>query len=91
VGGDGQRRSEEASTNKCRSHGGSKANGAKVQLWDCNLGRTKVADQVGPGILKVPVHNEPSDWGVAEVLVAGNLSAVQIQAVEAYLREKYGM
>jgi hypothetical protein len=51
-----------------------------------------VADQVGPGILKVPVHNEPSDWGVAEVLVfAGNLSAVQIQAVEAYLREKYGM
>lgn len=39
-----------------------------------------------------PQHNEPSDWGVAEVLVfAGNLNAAQIQAVEAYLQDKYGL
>lgn len=39
-----------------------------------------------------PKFNEPSDWGVAEVLVfEGNLNAAQIQAVEAYLQAKYGM
>jgi hypothetical protein len=73
----------------------STANGTKVELWDCH-GRENQKWLMGsrpqPPALKPPTHDEPSDWGVAEVLVfAGNLNAAQIQSVEAYLQEKYGM
>lgn len=84
-------------TNKCVDNaGGSTANGAKVHLWDCDKQgknqRWNILSRAQPPVLGAVNHNEPSDWGVAEVLVfSGNLTAAQIQAVEAYLKEKYGL
>jgi hypothetical protein len=74
----------------CRSHGGSKANGAKVQLWDCNLGRTKVADQVGSGPNpQGPGSQQTVGLGVAEVLVfAGQPERRSDPGRGAYLQEK---
>jgi hypothetical protein len=83
-------------TTKCVDNAAaSTANGAKVQLWDCHSGKNQrwlTGSRPQQPTLRPPTHNEPSDWGVAEVLVFdGNLNAAQIQSVEAYLKDKYGM